>query len=321
MNSSGSPAARSGQDLPAVLSGKWMALLASSVATATVVAVVALWWAGTSGLTGHELITARFDAVKIGLSMGLGGGGVLALYLAWRRQRSIEIGLRQKDLEHRHQERVAEITENDARQRRITELYTKAADQLGSADAAVRLAGLYALQRLGQVEAEQREIVLNVLCAYLRMPYPPAPTALPDDAAPDERERFDNTATVRAQERQVRITAHRILARHRRPSDIENFWRTQSIDLAGAYLYGANLSDVDLSGAHLANVNLQGGNLRNITLSGAYLARANLSMTDLRDARLDGADLFGADLGGAVTLGANFTAARGLPLDAVDTAR
>jgi len=39
-------------------------------------------------------------------------------------------------------------TTRDATERRITELYTKAADQLGSEKAPVRLAGLQALQRL-----------------------------------------------------------------------------------------------------------------------------------------------------------------------------
>src|SRR2546423_14433095 len=47
----------------------------------------------TSGLTGEQLATARFDAVKIGLSVAVTVGGLFAFLLAWRRQRSTEADL------------------------------------------------------------------------------------------------------------------------------------------------------------------------------------------------------------------------------------
>lgn len=55
--------------------------------------VITLWWAATRGLTGSELVTARLDALKVGLSLGVGSGGLFALYLTWRRQRAIEAEL------------------------------------------------------------------------------------------------------------------------------------------------------------------------------------------------------------------------------------
>jgi hypothetical protein len=61
-------------------------------------------------------------------------------------------------------------TDRDATERRITELYTKAADQLGSDQAPVRLAGLYALERLAHSTVEHRQTIVDVICAYLRMP-------------------------------------------------------------------------------------------------------------------------------------------------------
>jgi hypothetical protein len=90
------------------LSGK--ALLAASAVVVVVTAVVVsvLWWPATRGLNGNELVTARFDALRIGLSIGVGSGGVIVLYLAWRRQRAMEDTLN-------HQERVAESTEKDVR--------------------------------------------------------------------------------------------------------------------------------------------------------------------------------------------------------------
>ncbi len=171
------------------LSKAVIAWVAASIAVVTVVVVVVLWWAATDGLNGEALVTARLDALRTGLSIGVGSGGIFALYLASRRQRSTEIALAQKqqdqadvarayelqrenfDTTRQHQERVAAATERDAEARRITDLYTKAADQLGSDKAPVRLAGLYALERLAQDNPGQRQTIVNLLCAYLRMPF------------------------------------------------------------------------------------------------------------------------------------------------------
>ena len=45
-----------------------------------------------------------------------------------------------------HQEIATALTDRDTTQRRITGLYTTAAEQLGNATAPVRLGGLYALE-------------------------------------------------------------------------------------------------------------------------------------------------------------------------------
>jgi hypothetical protein len=74
-------------------------------------------------------VTARLDALKIGLSIGVGSGGVVALYLAWRRQHSTEADLdnRERALAHQrevaaatmaHQDRVARAAEHDVAERR-----------------------------------------------------------------------------------------------------------------------------------------------------------------------------------------------------------
>jgi uncharacterized protein YjbI with pentapeptide repeats len=56
-----------------------------------------------------------------------------------------------------------------------------------------------------------------------------------------------------------------------------------TIQLRGAVLHGADLSNQDLRGANLA---------------GADLSEANLSGADLREANLDGANLTGAKIDG-----------------------
>jgi hypothetical protein len=138
------------------------------------VAVAAVWLLLGFGLDGSKL-----DAIRTGGTLGIGLGGMVVLWLAVRRQRSNELDLLQKYEAHQlaegvaahneavaadnraHQQLVAQEARNDAAERRITELYTKAADQLGSDKAPVRLAGLYALERLAQSNPLQRQAIVN----------------------------------------------------------------------------------------------------------------------------------------------------------------
>ncbi|ROP39820.1 uncharacterized protein YjbI with pentapeptide repeats [Saccharothrix texasensis] len=252
-----------------------IATVAALVATATIGLVVALWWAGTAGLSGAELVNARFNALRTGLSIGVGGGGIFALYLAWRRQHATEIGLVQKErdqadvarayelqretAEHTrlHAERVAATTERDAEARRITDLYAKSVEQLGSDKAPVRHGGLYALERLAQDHPDNpalRQTVVNVLCAYLRAPFD-----LPDDppdANADQAARDEHRGRV--QECEVRLTAQRILTTHVNPgSDADRpattFWVDTDFDLTAAVLI-----DWDMSNCLLRNATFRG---------------------------------------------------------------
>jgi hypothetical protein len=201
-----------------------------AVATAAMV-IAGVVWGATTWLRGKaaaadDPAAAEVEAIKTGLGIGAGTAGVFALLLAVRRQW--------------HQEITATDTNFDATERRVTDLYTKAVEQLGSEKAPVRLGGLYALERLAQDHSEQRQTIVNVLCAYLRMPFA-APGDPPDNDADDEA-----AAAVRAQyresiqEREVRLAAQRILAHHLRPGDPaqpdETFWADIDLDLTGATL-------------------------------------------------------------------------------------
>jgi hypothetical protein len=145
---------------------------------------------------------AHLDAVRTAGATVIGIGGAVALLLAARRQRSTELTLE-------HQRRVATAAEHDANERRVTELSAQAAGQLGNETAPVRLAALYALERVGKLNPAQRETIADVLCAYLRMPF----TAPGDRPAPDATDLDEYRE--RTQELQVRLTAERILRRLR----------------------------------------------------------------------------------------------------------
>lgn len=73
------------------------------------------------------------------------------------------------------------------------------------------------------------------------------------------------------------------------------------VELQGAYLGGADLSNVDLSfrnfsGAHLEETDLSGAKLNGADLSNANLSKANLFRADLIEANLSGANLQACDL-------------------------
>ena len=308
---------------------QWVALaVGAAVLAATVLVLIGLWrWIDGLALADVEKkAAAHLDAVKVAASIAFGGGGLFALYLAARRQRTqeLELDARRAELAQRdraqahieqvaeqtrtHAERTAASTEQDAAERRITELYTKAADQLGSDKAAVRLAGLYAFERLGQNTDSQRVTIGNVVCAYLRMPYV-APEPLSNDASSEDRLHHQR----RSEELQVRNTALRILARHTRLGGVEH-WATLRIDLTGAALNLADLSAVNLNYANLTRANLTGANLTgasltNARLIGANLTGANLTSANLTRAELHDADLTGADLNKASLTGVQLTRA------------
>ena len=80
-------------------------------------------------------------------------------------------------------------------------------------------------------------------------------------------------------------------------------------NLSGANLSGANLRYADLSGTNLSGANLSDANLRYADLSGANLRYANLSGADLRYANLSDTDLNCTLLSGANLSDANLSGA------------
>jgi Pentapeptide repeats (9 copies)/Pentapeptide repeats (8 copies) len=188
---------------------------------------------------GTDRDRVGLDVVRTAGTLVVGAGGAILLLLTARRQRSTELTLE-------HQRQVAAAAERDAAEQRVTELYTHAVDQLGNDKAPVRLGGLHALERLAQNNPDQRQTIVDVICAYLRMPYtPPEDTPPADDAPAEAHARYEN----RRQELQVRLTAQRILAAHFQPDAADAFWdEIVELDLSEAHLYR-----LDLSGCHIQN--------------------------------------------------------------------
>ncbi|MCX4546710.1 pentapeptide repeat-containing protein [Streptomyces sp. NBC_01565] len=161
----------------------------------------------------HEVIRSVLATLTL-------AGAVLAGIYAYRKQR------------------LAESDADRADEKQLAERYTTAADQLGHDQAAVRLAGVYAMARLADDWIEQRQVCIDVLCAYLRMPYEPDPEA----------------GAYKDGEREVRHTVIRVISNHlQRRAPIS--WAACDFDFTRATFDGGTLrgsgfqGTVDFSGA------------------------------------------------------------------------
>lgn len=210
----------------------------------------------------------RVDVIRNILAVGAGTGGLIALFLALRRQYVKE---RVDYADQEHKNRTAEDARHDATERRVTDLYVKAAEQLGSDKAAVRMAALYALERLGQDNPEHRQTIVDLICAYLRMPFKP-PGELGIRRSPSDRDEEDEK---RYHELQVRKAAQDILTRRLRYSKIVGVGRRRNAEGPSTFWAGMHLN---LSDALLTFVNFRHCAVASIGMSRARIeGRADFS--------------------------------------------
>lgn len=114
----------------------------------------------------------------------------------------------------------------------LAERYTKAAEQLGHDQAAVRLAGVYAMARLADDWQEQRRVCVDVLCAYLRMPY----------------ETGTGAEGYMKGEREVRLTIIRTIRDHLQDPTEATTWCGYDLDFTGAVFDGGDFSGARFTG-------------------------------------------------------------------------
>ncbi|MGI5330937.1 pentapeptide repeat-containing protein [Actinomadura nitritigenes] len=268
--------------------GLWPIKRALTVASVTAVAGLVVVMTAVLAVLGFPHLqhtkalplSQMLDVLKLVLGTVAGVGALFALVTAYRRQRLAEAAhdhaQRVDAIQQAHQERLARNAEHDAAERRITELYNAAAEQLGSDKAPVRLTALYTLERLANDNPQQRQTIVNIVCAYLRMPYTP-PFAGRLGPEEEHRERARRAAArYRAardfrpipaepqtqgpdphEEHQVRLTAQRLLTTHLQP-DAEHHWADISLDLTSATLTGFTLTDCTVHHADFSHTTLAG---------------------------------------------------------------
>ncbi|AIJ20666.1 hypothetical protein AMETH_0574 [Amycolatopsis methanolica 239] len=214
---------------------------------------------------GDESSKGILDAIRTSGTLAVGIGGFFALLLAARRQRTIELDLKNKIdsliLQERiasdnmsHQERLADSSENDTRLRRATDNYVSGMDQLGSPLPHIRLGGLYALERTAQENPDLRQMVVNVICAFLRTPFIPHPNKVLKLGERRNIREIDDHEKEESAEKLARLAAQEILRDHSNPRDEVRYWGSLTLNLRSAYLVdfdltGCTVNSMDCSGA------------------------------------------------------------------------
>ncbi|WP_165521774.1 pentapeptide repeat-containing protein [Micromonospora zingiberis] len=236
----------------------------------------ALWSAGWPSIRRESTVTAAtlFDLLKLVFSVVAGIGGVAALVVAYRRQRVAEHANKLAEFAHelahaadlraQAAEGRAKIESDRNGVRLFNERFAKASEQLGSDKAAVRLAGVYAMAGLADDWRDGRQTCVDVLCAYVRMPYTPTPqppsgpppsaeAKAPPAADAEVPPAVAEAARVVREERLVRHAVIRLIGRHLRlAAEDPASWRGFDFDFTGAVLDGGDLSAAGFSGGRVS---------------------------------------------------------------------
>lgn len=182
-----------------------------------------------------------------------------------------------------------------------TERYSRAIEQLGHETLAIRLGGIYALERIAEDSPRDRSTIIDVLSTFLREETAKAGTLGADTEAALAvlfRERKFGSSYPAVDLRRANLAGADLTARTLSGAIL------RGADLTGSRLEGVDLSGADLTGAILTEANLEGASLRGARLNEAILTDTILHECDMRGASLVGAQLsdarmYGADLSGA----------------------
>ena len=243
--------------------------------------------------------------------------GLVAERQAAASQSQAETAERQAETALRQTE-TAQCQVETAQQGLLNERYQKGAEMLGSEVLAVRLGGIYALQRLAAEHPEQYHVqIMQLFCAYVRNPTGQASIHIL---------RYDNGKPVYGPREDVQAVMYAIGSRNDADIALERAAENFQLDLHNVTLQHSQLSNLNLSYAHLEGANLSGARLNGANLRGAglyrtrlpnaslddadfsyaFLSNADFSNASLADAEFFNASLSGANLSNAMLNGANF---------------
>jgi hypothetical protein len=199
---------------------------------------------GRPHIAAHEpqLPTDVFlDLLRISLTIVAGVGGIVALVVAYRKQRLGEAQHQREDSAARRED-----------QKMYSERFSKASELLGSERSAMRLAGVYAMASLADDWKVGRQTCIDVLCAYLRMPHKPLNDPPLDKLAarhprPFERQNWrsailSDTSLKPSEEHQVRSTIVRVIVEHLQ-LDRDAPWFGHNFNLSGTVLDSPDFVD------------------------------------------------------------------------------
>lgn len=188
-----------------------------------------------------------------------------------------------------------------AREQQVTDRFTSAVEQLGHDKRAVRIGGLYALERIAEDSARDRPAVVQVLASYIRDQRPwecdyAEHTKCNARAAASQKE----LGTPRA-EIDVQAAVRALIAQSAKLTE------PYSVDLSNCDLRGVDLSKADLrffvfNKSYLGGAKIVGANLRNQH----FVYTCIPEWAEFQDADLTGIRLAGVNSKGALLLQRTF---------------
>ena len=160
----------------------------------------------------------------------------------------------------------------------LNERYRQAASMLGDNEIPVRLAGIFALERLAEDHPDEFRLeAIKLLVEFVRTP--------PDLKHPQPKV-WDGWLQLERPATRGDVQAAMTAVEEMRCVDaIQNRWDPVCLDLHGAQLCGVEL-DMPLRGVNLKNANLMFANLSEMDLTGAQLQWANCRSSASRTRRL-----------------------------------
>lgn len=228
-------------------------------------------------------LTGNWDLIR---DVILAIGAAVTAILLYRRTRATErlaeaanyqaeVAAQQADIASKRHEQQTDAD----RQRRITESFARAIEQLGSEKREVRIGAIYALERIARESPADHWAIMETLTAYVRekvsLPYP-------------------DKEAVKKVKKEVEETGWRV------PADVQ-----AALTAIGRRLVEQDASELtlQLDGTNLVRANLQDAHLERANLTDAFLTQALLARTHLEGAHLSSAELDGARLDHTQLLG------------------
>ena len=222
-------------------------------------------------------------------------GFVSSRYTLRKQHELTELTLRQQRDATREtldqQRKATEASLEHQRAQLFNERFAVAADKLGHAQAATRLAGVYAMAGLADEWNGQQQTCIDVLCGYMRMPYQP----------------IQGETGYREGEREVRYSLIRIIRDHLRDGALSS-WQKRYFRFHRAYFDGGDFSRIRMSGGYMSfyraefacdKVDFRGAMFSAGTID-FYEAQFSAGTIDFRHAKFSGGD---AKFSGATFIG------------------
>jgi hypothetical protein len=246
--------------LPALI-----ALVIVSVSVSVGLIIALAWWAmgARVPVTPDEFTVGHLNAISIrAFAIVAGLGATALLVINYRRQLTTEAESRRGEL------------------KLFDERFTNAYTELGNENQAVRLGAVHALANLADDAPKDREdlvqTVIDVLCAYIRMPYAPAPEKPGEGEPPSSWTRYHELKQEFEPTREVRHTILRIIGSHLRE---ETRWRGKDYNFSRAVFDGGNFGGARFTGGRV--------NFRGATFAGGHVNLIETRFTDAHVSFID----------------------------------